>query len=53
MLEMGQPTHMFDAEKIDSKEILIRRGLKNESIVTLDGIKRSISSDDLLIANRR
>ena len=42
MLEMGQPTHMFDAEKIDSKEILIRRGLKNESIVTLDGIKRSI-----------
>ena len=51
MLEMGQPTHMFDAEKIDSKEILIRRGLKNESIVTLDGIKRSISSDDLLITN--
>ena len=51
MLEMGQPTHMFDAEKIDSKEILIRRGLKNESIVTLDGIKRSISSDELLITN--
>ena len=51
MLEMGQPTHMFDAEKIDSKEILIRRGLKNESIVTLDGNNRSISSDELLITN--
>ena len=51
MLEMGQPTHMFDADMLGSNEILIRRGKTKEKIVTLDGVERTISPNELVITN--
>ena len=51
LLEMGQPSHIFDYDKIQSKEILIRRGKKGEKIVTLDEQSRSLSQNELLITN--
>ena len=51
MMELGQPTHIFDYDKINSKEILIRKGKKGESLSTLDEIKRSVSPNELLITN--
>jgi len=48
MLLTGHPVHIFDAEKID--KIVIRRGRKNEKIVTLDGVERDVE-DILLICN--
>ena len=51
MMEMGQPTHMFDYDQFGSKEILIRRGKKNESIITLDEVERKVSPNELLITN--
>ncbi|OTE89315.1 hypothetical protein B1K96_30665, partial [Escherichia coli] len=37
--------------KLDSKEILVRRGKENESLVTLDGETRQLSSEDIVITN--
>ena len=34
-----------------SKEILVRRGKENESLVTLDGETRQLSSEDIVITN--
>ena len=51
MMEMGQPTHMFDYDQFGSKEILIRRGKENESIITLDEVERKVSPNELLITN--
>ena len=51
LLEMGQPSHIFDYDKIDSKQILIRRANKNEKIKTLDEETRFLSADELLITN--
>ena len=51
MMEMGHPTHIFDYDKINSSEILIRRGKKNETITTLDEIDRKLSQNELLITN--
>ncbi len=51
MMEMGHPTHIFDYDKLGSKEILIRRGLPGELVVTLDGVKREVSSNHLLVTN--
>ena len=51
MMEIGQPTHIFDYEKFGSKEILIRRGKKNEKLTTLDEIEREVSPNELLITN--
>ena len=49
MLEMGQPTHAFDANKID--EIVV--GTPNEAckFTTLDNTERDITTDTLLIQN--
>jgi len=49
MLELGQPTHAFDARKIDK----IKIGTPDEEIkfTTLDGQERNIDKDTLLIYN--
>ena len=49
MIEYGQPLHFFDYDKID-KNIVIRMANENEEITTLDGIKRVMNIDDILIA---
>ena len=49
MLELGQPTHAFDARKIDA----IKVGTPDEAMkfTTLDGTERDIDKDTLLIYN--
>ena len=49
MLEMGQPTHAFDANKID--EIVVDTPKENCKFVTLDNTERDITTDTLLIQN--
>lgn len=49
MMELGQPMHAFDATMID--KIIVRRAKKNEVIKTLDGEKRELNENMLVIAN--
>ena len=51
MLELGQPLHAFDLSKISEGRIIVRRAGKYREFVTLDNVKRELSSDDLLIAD--
>lgn len=51
LLELGQPLHAFDLDQLGGKEIRVRRALTGESIITLDGIERQLTSDDLVIAD--
>ena len=51
LLEMGQPSHIFDYDTIESKEILIRRATKGEKIKTLDEESRKLTPNELLITN--
>ncbi|MFN7971116.1 MAG: phenylalanine--tRNA ligase subunit beta [Acidobacteriota bacterium] len=53
MLELGQPLHAFDIRKLGGSEIRVRRARDGESIVTLDGVARKLTRDDLLIADAR
>ncbi len=51
-LTMGQPLHAFDLDKLVSPlEIIIRRAKKGEQITTIDGIKRELNEDILIIAS--
>jgi phenylalanyl-tRNA synthetase beta chain len=51
MLELGQPMHAFDYEKLAGGKIKIRRARKEEKIILLDGSEKILDTDRLLIAD--
>lgn len=51
MLEMGQPLHAFDLDKLAGHKIVVRNAVEGEKIVTLDTIERTLTSDMLVIAD--
>ena len=51
MLEMGQPMHAFDLDKVSGNTVLVRKAYENDSIETLDGKERALSTDMLVIAD--
>jgi phenylalanyl-tRNA synthetase beta chain len=51
MLELGQPLHAFDADKIAGGSIIVRRAEDTREFVTLDDISRKLELADLLIAD--
>jgi phenylalanyl-tRNA synthetase beta chain len=51
MMEYGEPLHAFDYNQIRGQKIIVRRAEEAEVIVTLDGAKRSLSRDMLVIAD--
>ena len=50
MLEYGQPTHFFDADKL-GKKVVVRDAKEGEKIVTLDEQERVLSSKDIVITD--
>ena len=53
MLEYGEPLHTFNYHRIKGKKIIVRRASAGETIVTLDGVKRVLSPDMLVIADEK
>lgn len=50
MMDLGQPLHAYDLDKI-AMPIVVRRAAKGETLVTLDGKKRELHEEDLLITD--
>lgn len=51
MLEMGQPIHAFDLEKIRDNKIIVRQANSGEKIVTLDEVERELNETMVVIAD--
>jgi phenylalanyl-tRNA synthetase beta chain len=51
LMEMGQPLHVFDHDKLAGGKVIVRRAKEGESIVTLDGIERKLDPSILVIAD--
>jgi phenylalanyl-tRNA synthetase beta chain len=53
MLEVGQPLHAFDLERISNAQIVVRRAHEGERMETLDGQERVLTSEMTMIADAR
>ena len=51
LMEIGQPLHAFDASRITGGKVVVRRAAEGEKFVTLDGVERTLSAQDLMICN--
>ena len=51
MLETGHPMHAFDLDKVKNGHIVVRRAYQDETITTLDGKERALTTDMLMIAD--
>ena len=49
--EFGHPLHAFDYDKIKGNKVIIKTFADGTSFITLDGIERKLTSEDLVIAN--
>jgi phenylalanyl-tRNA synthetase beta chain len=53
MLELGQPTHPYDIERLGGRGLIVRRAEPGETVETLDGVTRAVgdSGADCLICD--
>jgi phenylalanyl-tRNA synthetase beta chain len=51
MIELGQPMHAFDLAKMRGGVIKVRRATPGETMTTLDGKKRTLTANMLVIAD--
>lgn len=49
--DLGQPLHAFDADEISGKKVIIKKCAEDTLFVTLDGVERKLSADDLMICD--
>jgi phenylalanyl-tRNA synthetase beta chain len=51
MLELNQPNHAYDLDALGGGGFRVRRATEGETMVTLDEIERTFTTDDLLICD--
>jgi phenylalanyl-tRNA synthetase beta chain len=51
LMELGQPLHAFDLERLAEGQVRVRRARAGERLVTLDGQDRALDPRDLVIAD--
>lgn len=51
MLEIGQPMHAFDADKIKGNKVIVKNLPEGTPFVTLDGNEVKLNENDLMICN--
>jgi phenylalanyl-tRNA synthetase beta chain len=51
LMEMGQPLHAFDYNRLKENRIVVRRAQEGEVFTTLDGVTRTLNSETLMICD--
>jgi phenylalanyl-tRNA synthetase beta chain len=51
MMECGQPLHAFDFNLLEEGRIVVRRAKEKETFITLDGVKRALDGEMLMICD--
>ena len=53
LLELGQPLHAFDLDKLEGKEVRVRRAKPGERLILLDGAEIQLTADQPVIADSK
>ncbi|QNK62138.1 phenylalanine--tRNA ligase subunit beta [Pedobacter sp. PAMC26386] len=48
---LGQPLHAFDADQIAGQKVIVKKCAEGTPFVTLDGVERKLSAEDLMICD--
>lgn len=51
MMELGQPLHAFDGDRLSGRRIVVRRAVEGELFTTLDNQQRNLAATDLVICD--
>src|SRR5271169_6502739 len=51
--ESGKPTHVFDLDLLEGGRLVIRKAADGETLKTLDGVERKLTTDDLVVADAK
>jgi phenylalanyl-tRNA synthetase beta chain len=51
--EIGKPTHVFDMDLLEGGKLIIRKAKNGEKLKTLDGVERTLTSEDLVVADAK
>jgi len=51
--EIGKPTHVFDMDLLEGSRIIVRKARDGETLKTLDGVERKLTSGDLVICDAK
>ncbi len=51
LMELGHPLHAFDLPRLRQHKIVVRRARPGEHLRTLDGVDRTLTPDNLVIAD--
>lgn len=47
----GQPAHVFDLSRLAGRSLIVRRANPGEALTTLDGKRRALAPDDVVVAD--
>ncbi len=51
--ETGQPLHAFDAQALTGNQVIVKTERAGTKFITLDGVERELSENDLMICNAK
>src|ERR1700722_3143493 len=51
--EIGKPTHVYDQDLLEGGKLIVRKARSGEKLKTLDGVERTLTSEDLVVADAK
>lgn len=51
--QIGKPTHVYDLDLLEGAKIVVRKARSGEKLKTLDGVERTLTTEDLVVCDAK